>query len=57
LGVPHILGLKIVGGTVSPPPVDRKMIYRAPQGGDAAGVVIAEMPRRFPRIDIPAFKP
>jgi hypothetical protein len=35
LGVPHILGLKIFGGTVSPPPVDRKIIYRTPQSGDA----------------------
>jgi hypothetical protein len=37
LGVPHIFGLKIVGGTVFPPPVDRKVFYRAPQSGDAAG--------------------
>jgi hypothetical protein len=34
LGVPHIFGRKIVGGTVSPRPLDRKTIYRARQRGD-----------------------
>jgi hypothetical protein len=37
LGVPHILGRKIVGGTVSPRPVRRKAIY-------VAGVASAEAP-------------
>jgi len=60
LGVPHIFGRKIVGGTVSPQPVHRKIfiktIYRACQRGDAAGVARTELSCAA-RIDIPAFKP
>jgi hypothetical protein len=37
LGVPHIFERKIVGGTVSLPPLHRKTIYRACQRCGAAG--------------------
>jgi len=47
LGVPHIFGRKIVGGTVSPQPLHRKTILqRFVSTAMAAGVVLAGLAMR-----------
>jgi hypothetical protein len=46
LGVPHIFGRKIVGGTVSPQPVHRKTIIARVSAAAAAGVALAGVAMR-----------
>jgi hypothetical protein len=47
LGVPHIFGRKIVGGTVSPQPVRRKTILqRFVSAAMAAGAALADLAMR-----------
>jgi hypothetical protein len=47
LGVPHIFGRKIVGGTVSPQPLHRKTILRRfVSAAMAAGAALADLAMR-----------